>query len=370
MSDANEKRAREVFVSNALEATIRVGIVLLLAAWCYEIVRPFVAPVLWGLIIAVSTRPIFQKLESALGGRTRLAAVAFALVGLLLIIGPVLGLSTTAVSGAEQIGAHVGKDGLKIPPPMTSVRELPLVGDPLYRSWGLAHSNLTAALQTVQPQIETAMRWLLRAVASTGVGILMFAAAIVVAALFHIRAADGHRFAHALAKRLAGERGTALADLAESTVRGVTKGILGVALIQALLAGVGMVAVGVPAAGLWALLVMVVAVMQLSPLLVLAPVAVYVFQVESTAIAVGFAIWSALVGLVDNFLKPILLARGVDVPMLVIFIGAIGGFASSGIIGLFLGAIVLSVGYRLFVAWLEESGLEAAAAAPSEGSDA
>jgi predicted PurR-regulated permease PerM len=143
--------------------------------------------------------------------------------------------------------------------------------------------------------------------------------------------------------------------LAGATVQSVTRGILGVAVIQSLLAGVGMLVVGVPAAGLWALLVLLLAVIQLPPLLVLAPVIVYVFSTSSTVAAVVFAVWSVFVGMSDTFLKPVLMGRGVDVPMLVIFMGAIGGFMLDGIIGLFVGAVVLALGYTLFTAWLQET---------------
>ena len=156
------------------------------------------------------------------------------------------------------------------------------------------------------------------------------------------------------ATRLTGERGTKAVELAGATVRSVALGILGVALIQTLLAGIGFLAVGVPGAGLWALLVLILAVIQLPTLLILGPIIVYVFSTSSPVIAVVFAIWSILVGISDAFLKPLLMGRGVDVPMLVIFIGAIGGFMRSGIIGLFVGAIIFALGYKLFLAWLNE----------------
>jgi predicted PurR-regulated permease PerM len=164
------------------------------------------------------------------------------------------------------------------------------------------------------------------------------------------RAADASR---EIATRLAGERGAPLTELARATVQSVTRGILGVAAIQSLLAGMGLLAVGVPAAGLWALLVLLLAVIQLPPLLVLGPIIVYVFWTSSTLVAVAFAVWTLLVGTIDNFLKPLLMGRGVDVPMLVVFLGAIGGFMLDGIIGLFVGAVVLALGYSLFTAWLQ-----------------
>ncbi len=137
-------------------------------------------------------------------------------------------------------------------------------------------------------------------------------------------------------------------------MRSVAQGILGVTLIQSILGGLGCLVVGVPGAGLWALLILLVAVVQLPPLLVLGPIIVYVFSTSSTVPAVLFAIWSVLVSISDPFLKSLLLGRGVDVPMLIIFIGAIGGFITSGIIGLFVGAIVFTAGYKLFLRWLSE----------------
>jgi predicted PurR-regulated permease PerM len=164
---------------------------------------------------------------------------------------------------------------------------------------------------------------------------------------------------------VAGEHGSLLADLAEATVRSVTRGILGVALIQALLSGVGLLVAGVPGAGIWAVLCLLLAVMQLPILLVLLPIAIYVFSYASTVGAVAFLVWSIAVGVSDTFLKPMLLGRGIDVPMLIIFVGAIGGFITTGIIGLFLGSIVLAVSYKLFLVWLEG---ESAGLAPEEAS--
>jgi len=195
---------------------------------------------------------------------------------------------------------------------------------------------------------------LLSAAAGAGVGILKFVVSIIIAGVLLANAAGGGQAARAIATRLTGEQGTKSVELAVATVRSVTLGILGVALIQTLLAGLGFLVVGVPGAGLWALLVLILAVVQLPTILILGPIIVYVFSTSSTVIAVVFTIWSILVGISDAFLKPLLMGRGVDVPMLVIFIGAIGGFMTSGIIGLFVGAIIFALGYKLFLLWLNE----------------
>ncbi len=186
------------------------------------------------------------------------------------------------------------------------------------------------------------------------VGILQFVISIIIAGVILAKAVSFGGFLKALATRLTGDRGEEFATLASKTVRSVAQGVLGVALIQSLLAGVGLLAAGVPGAGLWALLVLLVAIVQLPPILILAPIILYVFSTSSTTVAVIFMIWSILVGSSDAFLKPLLLGRGVEVPMPIILVGAIGGMISSGIIGLFTGAVVLALGYELFKAWLKE----------------
>ena len=176
---------------------------------------------------------------------------------------------------------------------------------------------------------------------------------VIIAAVLLANARSGQRFAHALAEKLAGERGEELTTLARATVSSVATGIVGVALLQSVLAGIGFVAVGLPAAGLWAVMVLLFAVVQLPIPIVMIPIIVYVFSSASTPVAVVFTIWAVFVSLIDNFLKPILFGRGAQVPTLVIFIGAIGGMLTSGIIGLFTGSVILAVGYALFRAWLD-----------------
>ena len=345
----------EHYISRALEVAIRIALVVLLVGWCFQIVRPFVNPVLWAVILAIATRSTYTTIERAVGGRSGLAATLFALAGLVLIIGPSALLTATIVDSAGELSDTLEGRELAIPPPPEGVGDWPIIGGTVERFWTLASTNLEAALASVGPQLRAIGAWLLSTAAGAGVWILQFSLSIAIAAVLQANAAGGQRVAHDVARRLLGDGGPAMADLAQRTVRNVTRGILGVALIQSLAAGLGLVAAGVPAAGLWALLCMVLAVIQLPTLIVLLPVTYYVSTVSSTFVTVAFLVWSLLVGLSDNVLKPILLGRGSEVPMLVIFLGAIGGFMTTGIIGLFIGSIVLSVGYKLFVAWLEQS---------------
>jgi predicted PurR-regulated permease PerM len=196
-------------------------------------------------------------------------------------------------------------------------------------------------------------KWLLSGAAGAGIGILQFVAAIVIAGVILRHDESGKRISYAIARRLAEEHGAGFIDLARATIRSVSRGILGVALLQSILAGLGFLVAGVPAAGLWAFLCLLLSVIQIGIFPITVPVIIYVFATGDTTTAVIFLIWSIMVGMLDNVLKPLLLGRGVNVPMAVIFVGAIGGFLASGIIGLFIGSVILVLGYEMLLGWLE-----------------
>jgi predicted PurR-regulated permease PerM len=354
MSTNNQASNDKLYVARALEATIHIGLVVLLLLWCFRIGRPFIETIAWGIIIAVGINPAYYRLKSALGGRGRLAATLITLLALVVLLVPTFMLSGSLIDTVQEYSAKLRDGTLSIPPPSESVNSWPVIGKPLYKFWGLASANLGAALSKMTPHLKKYGVWIFSTAAGTGIGILMFVVSIIIAGVLLANGDGAYQAARAFATRLAGERGAEFVELAGATVRSVARGILGVALIQSVLAGLGCLVVGVPGAGLWALLVLLLAVVQLPTILVLGPIIVYVFSTTSTIPAVVFAIWSVLVGTSDTFLKPLLMGRGVDVPMLVIFIGAIGGFIASGIIGLFVGAIVLALGYKLFLAWLNE----------------
>ncbi|MHC4992924.1 MAG: AI-2E family transporter, partial [Planctomycetota bacterium] len=314
---------------------------------------PFLQPIVWSIILAVATQPIYTALCRVLGGRRRLAASALVLGALLVLIVPSVLLTTNLVDSVTELAEAVDSGTLEVPPPPPGVADWPLVGERVHTFWTAASRNLDAALDPLHPQLKAVGGWALEAGASAGVGLLVFVLSLVIAGVLLTNAESSAEAAHKIAERLVPERGAEFVELARSTVQSVTRGILGTALIQTFLAGLGMIVVGVPAFGLWTLLVLLLAVVQLPTLIVLGPIIVWVFGSTSTGMAVLFAVWGVAVGLSDNVLKPLLLGRGSDVPMLVIFIGAIGGFVRAGIIGLFVGAVVLAVGHNLFKAWVD-----------------
>lgn len=343
---------RDEFARRALEAAIRVGLVALLVVWCWQIVRPFVTPVAWGIILAIAVYPGFAALRELLRGHGGWAAAVVTVLALVVFLGPIGMLATALLDSLQTLAADLSDGIVTVPPPPQRVATWPLVGEPLHRLWGLASVNLDEALAEIEPQLKAVSGWLLAFVAGLGLGFLQFLLAIVIAGGLLARAVTAQRAVQAFAYRVSGDRGPGFVDLATATIRSVTRGILGTALIQATLAGIGLIAVGIPAAGLLAFLAFLLSALQIGPGLVLLPAMVYVFATADLLIAILFAAWIIPVTLVDNFLKPILMSRGVDVPMLVIFIGVLGGTLASGIIGLFIGPVVLALGYKLLVAWV------------------
>jgi len=352
MNISGDNSADKQFVAGAIEAAVRISLIALLAVWSFQIVQPFIVPVIWGIIIAVACMPIFRWLKAGLGDRNKLTATVFTLVALAILITPTVMLLGSLAETAQTLNEDLRDGTLSVPPPPEGVETWPLVGKKLGPFWQGASQNLQATLVKVEPQLEALALKLLSVAAGAGVVVLQFIVSIIIAGVLMANASGCDRFSKAIATRLTGDRGDAMANTASATVRSVAQGVLGVAAIQSLLAGIGMLAVGVPAAGFWALMVLILAVIQLPPALILLPVALYVFGQTSTAVAVAFLIYAIVVSASDAFLKPMFLGRGMQTPMLVILIGAIGGMMTSGIIGLFIGAVILALCYELFMAWL------------------
>jgi predicted PurR-regulated permease PerM len=349
------------FVGNVMEAALRLGLLAILLVWSYDIVKPFVIPVLWGAIIAVASMPLTLRVEQLLGGRRTLAAavVTLAFVGVLLALFTLVANST--IGPARSLASSLSEGHLHVPAPPEGVAGWPLIGESVHEMWSLASTNLRGALEQIQPQLQTAARHLLSAVGGGVTSFLLFLVSLAVAGLFMARADSTGHVMKRLATRIVGEQGEEWALLCAATVRSVLKGVIGVAVIQTVLIAIGLFVMGIPGAGLWSLLILLVAIAQLPPLLVLAPIIAYAFATAETTPAVLFTVWSLLASFSDTFLKPMLMGRGVDIPMPIILLGAIGGMISFGIIGLFAGAVVLAIWYRLFQAWM--GGGDAAAAA-------
>ncbi len=345
----NERR----YLQLSIEAAIRIGLLALLTLWALQIVRPFIESVLWGVIIAVAVWPIHQKLVKRLGDRPKLAATLFTLLALAALIIPTVSFFGDVVSEGRALAQGLESGTLEIPPAPDKVRSWPVIGDPLADVWTAASEDLQGTLHKYQSQVAAVGSSLAGALGGLAMTVLQFVISFIIAAVFLASASSCKDAATKVATRLAGDDGVAFVRLSELTIRSVAQGVLGIAVIQALASGVGLALAGVPGASLWALIVLFLAIIQLPPLFVMGPAMVYVFGNASTTTAVIFMVYGLIVSGSDTFLKPLLLGRGVDVPMLVILLGAIGGMMLSGIIGLFVGAVVLALFYQLLVASLD-----------------
>jgi predicted PurR-regulated permease PerM len=349
---SNEERAT---YRRTLETVFHLAVVGLLVIYCFQVARPFIQPIVWGGILAIAIHPIYKRLRDRVGGRSGLSATLLVVAFLLVLMVPSILIGMSLAETTTELVGQVHEGTLQVPPPPSSVADWPIVGGRLHASWTAASQNLEEGLRQAGPAVKSVAGWLVATSASAGGAILLFAVAICIAGAFLANGESVTGFAYAFAQRLFGERGEELVNLSRDTVESVTRGILGVAVIQSVLSGVGMLVADVPAAGLWALLVLLMAVVQIPTVLLLGPIIFYVFATSSTLVAVPFAIWTLAVALSDNVLKPMLLGRGASVPMLVIFVGAIGGFMLEGLIGLFVGAAALSLGFTLMKVWLEDA---------------
>jgi len=344
------------FTQNTIEAAVRLGLLLLLATWCFQIITPFIMPVMWGVIIAVAIYPLFTKLKSAMGNRNKLAATVYTLVTLALLITPTVMISNSVIDTSSILSERYEAGTLEIPAPKDSVKEWPLIGEKTHAVWLQASDNLEATLKKYDAETKKVGKAIISGAAGAAGTILQFVLSIIISGILVANASGAYDVTIKIFKRLTNENaGKAYADLSKATIRSVAQGVLGVAIIQAVLSALGMMVMDVPAWGLWTLIVLVMAIAQLPPIFVLGFVSAYVFSVAETTPAVIFLVYCLIVSASDGFLKPLFLGRGMSTPMLVILLGAIGGMMMSGIIGLFVGAIVLALGYELFMAWLDKS---------------
>ncbi|MCH7894333.1 MAG: AI-2E family transporter [Proteobacteria bacterium] len=333
---------------------IRFGLVALIVVWSITIIAPFVSVLLWAVIIAISAYPAFFWLSGKLGDRSGLAATVLVFLLLALLVGPIVGALPSFADSIHSLAEKFRSGTLTVPAASENIRQWPLIGEPLYALWQEAATNLSQVLDKFRPQLRGAGVFLLGSIASASLAVLQFIVSIIIAGVILAHHKRAIQLAKKLFGRIAPESKERFLALTENTVRGVTMGVVGVAIVQAILAGIGFAVIGIPAAAFWAFACLILAILQISIVLVVAPIAIYVFSSHELLPALLFVAWNVPILALDNILKPILMGRGVDAPMLVIFIGAIGGLISFGFLGLFFGAVVLVIAYDLMIFWLDE----------------
>jgi len=335
-----------------LEQNLGAIILALLLLGCLLVLRPFLSALLWGSIMSFSLWPIYRRLLGWIGNRPTIAAALLSLAIVAVVLLPFVVVGVTLSDNVRELAAATQRwlsEGL--PPPPDWLGKVPIVGSSAVEHWKSLAQDSSQLAQESKRFIEPVASWLLSVGFVIGSGVVHLALSILIT-FFLLR--NGPSVAgtlHAALERIAGERARYLLELAGKTIRGVVYGILGTALVQAVMAGIGFFIAGVPGAALLALLTFFLSVLPVGPPLIWIPAALWLFHQGSTGWGIFMIIWGIGVSTVDNFVKPWLISQGSDMPFLLILFGVLGGALTFGFIGVFIGPTLLAVGHRLVVEW-------------------
>ena len=338
-----------------IQGIIKIVILGVILYYAFAIIEPFIVPVLWGTIIAIAFFPLVRKIENKFPKRRRVIIISGVLFSVAALLIPTYLLSESVIDSSRTLSQNLKDGTVVIPAPDESVKSWPIVGKKLYTFWSGAAHDLESTIVKLRPQFSKYAGSIASAIVGVLGGILQFAISMFIAAAFLLKSEDSVKICNSIARKLVGDKGTDWANLSALTIRSVVQGVIGISLMQAVLAYFGLVLIDVPLAWFWAFMVLFLAIIQLSPLFIMIPVITYVFSYADPTSATIFAVYIVVVSMADGVLKPLVLARGVDIPMLVILVGAIGGMMLSGVLGLFIGAVILALAYKLFIVWLDDN---------------
>lgn len=337
-----------------IQIAIRLGLLAFLIYWSFILLRPFIPILVWSVVLSVALYPAYDWLSAHLGHRPRTAAVIITIVVLAVFLGPATWLGFGLVDGLSSISDRLTSGDLEIPVPPDGIRDWPVIGLPLYDIWKMASDNLGVAFRQLAPHLKPLAGPILAIAGSAGTGTLKFIASVLIAGFLFPSGPKHVAVVRSVLTRIVPQRSADFLALAGATIRTVAQGVIGIAVLQSLLAGVGLKIAGVPHAGVLAFAVLVLGIVQIGSAPVLLPVIIWIWTVKDVGAAVLITIYLVLVGISDNVLKPLLMGRGLSTPVLVIFIGVLGGTLAHGIVGLFVGPIILSVAWELMMAWISE----------------
>jgi predicted PurR-regulated permease PerM len=342
----------ELLSRNAIDALIRLSILALLVYWACILVQPFLVPIAWSVILVIVLYPAYSWGIRRLHLPSAVAAGLIVVLCLLILLGPATWLGLSLGTSVRWFAQRLASGELRIPPPFGAVKAWPLIGAKTYELWNLASINLTDALAKIGPSLRPLSTRLIYLASSAGLSLLKFIVSIVIAGFLFKPGPSMVRSAAVIFRRLTTEHGDEYVELVGITIRNLARGVIGVAILQSLLVGIGLIVAGVPAAGLISLSVLILAIIQVGSAIVIVPLVVWSFFAMDTFAAVLFSIYMVPVSLIDNVLRPLIMARGLKTPMLVILVGLLGGVWVHGLIGLFVGPIVLAIGWELLGIWI------------------
>ncbi|MFT6796626.1 MAG: putative PurR-regulated permease PerM [Maribacter sp.] len=335
---------------------IRLVVIVGLILWASFIVKPFIGALAWGIILAVAIYPFYEKLITKAGAkRKKMVTIIFTLITVSLLAFPTYSIFSSVLESTTTTLQQLKEGTLQIAAPTDNVKDWPM-GDKIYSNWENASKDVKQYALTNKEFILEKGKGIFSSFLGLMGSLVGFIFSLIIAIVFMYNADGGHNTSVKFANKLVGEEGEDIVIMSRNTIRSVVKGILLVAIIQALLSFIGFKLIGIPAAGLFTMLVLVAAIVQLPVTLVVIPAIALVFSTtDNTTHAIIFAVYILIVSLLDNFLKPILLSKGLQTPTIIIFIGAIGGVLLHGIIGLFVGTVVLALAHRFYLRWINSS---------------
>ncbi|QEY31013.1 AI-2E family transporter [Synechococcus sp. RSCCF101] len=325
-----------------------------LVAWCVLVISPFLSIIIWAVILAIGLHSSYRWLLQHLGGRSGLAALVILIAGLAVILGPLGFLIINLAGDARALAESVATGSLALPPSPAWLSDVPLIGPALSQTWADSAADFPSFLEQIKPALANLGQSLLGSGANVLASVLQLIVALIVSLALMINAASLRKRLGLVAKRLAPEQADAFIDLATSTLQHVIRGVIGVALVQTLLIGIAFVLAGIPWAGVLIGLCLVLSLVQVGPALVVLPVLIYAWTSLGTLTALLLTLWLIPAGLIDNVLKPIWMAKGLPVPLVVVLLGVLGGTLTYGLTGLFTGPVILSLGYSLLRLWVRD----------------
>ena len=339
----------------------------LLVALCVQLLLPFVGLLVWTIILAICFKPLHDRLMNKRGMSSRWSAITIGVGLSAIILVPTAIAAMSAASSIPETVAAIQSGESEVPPPPARLKEVPVVGEKAFAAWTQASTDMPAFVKTYRTQLTGFTKSLLGIAAGLFAAILVLVLAIIFAAICLAYSVSLRAYMSRVFTRITGNResGEHYMDLIAATVKSVANGVIGVAFVQALLVGIGFFAIGMPGAGLLSLLAMAFGVVQVPVILITLPAILYAFAVKSTTVAIIFTVWSIIGGLSDAVLKPMMIGHGLEVPMPIILLGVIGGVMAFGLVGLFIGAVVLAVGYVLFGEWVGKAAPDTGQTAPT-----
>lgn len=349
-----ELSANRMEITRTVLAVIAILLLLVGAMW---VLMPFLGALIWATTIVVATWPLMEMVQRRLWGRRSLAVVAMMLILLMLLFVPLSIAVVTIVEHADDVSEAWPQLLQAHPPePPVWVAQLPMLGESVARIWhDVAVSGYTALITLVKPYAGITVKWVAAHASGLGMLIVQFLLTVVIAGVLYVQGETAVRGVRGFARRLAGVNGDKVVTLAGQAIRGVALGIVVTALVQSALGALGLLVVGVPYAGILGALMFLLCLVQIGPLLVLLPAIVWLFWSGDTGWGIVLSVWTLVVASLDNVLRPWLIRKGADLPLLLIFVGVIGGLLSFGLIGLFVGPVLLAVTYTLLDAWIGDA---------------